>query len=412
MLPAALPAGVTPQADTLRSRDFLLLWGVGGIGNAMRWLEVLAAALFTLDVTGSQMAVAAVSAARSLPLIFTAALAGVLADAFDRRAIIAGGTLLSAVAAGAIAVLAWKGMLAPWHLFAASVASGLVYGTEMSARRRMVGECVVPRLTARAIALDSLTGSASRFVGPLLGGVAYEGLGVSGTFAASALFNLLAVAMVVCVRHHQPRRALSVAAVVTDLTEAAGLVRRSAVLSTVLLVTMAQNLFGFAYSALVAPVGRDVFGASAALIGVLAAAEPVGASLGGAVLALFGVPPGRPVRLLLVASAWFLAALAAMTLVTGFWASCLLLLAGGLGLAVYSNEQTTIALTETPEAARSRVMGLITTAVGCWPLGMLLAGFLADRLGPLRALSALGIAGLVWVGVTAVIQERRRPAGG
>lgn len=398
-----------PPGPALRlaSRNFLLLWAVGGIGNALRWLEALAAALFTLDATGSEFAVAAVSAARSLPLIATGALAGVLADAFDRRAIVAGGLLLSAAAAGAVALLAQAGLLQPWHLFVAGLANGLVYGSDMPARRRMVGESVAPPLAARAIALDNLTSSASRVAGPLLGGVAYQWLGLAGTFAASALLSLGAAAMALRVRHAQARRPLSRATVAADLVEAVGVVRRSAVLLGLLGVTMAQNLFGFAYTSLIAPVGRDVFGVSAALVGVLAAAEPAGATLGGIALAAGGTPPGRPIWLFLGSSAWFLAMLALTGAAPRFWIAAGLLLAGGLGLALYSNEQTTIALTEAPEAARSRVMGLVTTAVGGWPLGMLLAGLLADRYGPLGAMATLGVAGLVWLGAVGAGLARR-----
>jgi MFS family permease len=395
------PLAAPIPAARLASHDFLLLWAVGGIGNAMRWLEVLAGALFTLDATGSELAVAAVAASRSLPLIFTGAIAGVLADAFDRRAIVAGGMLLSALAAGTVALLAACGLLLPWHVFVAGLLSGLVYGTDMPARRRMAGESVAPPLAPRAIALDSLTSSLSRAAGPLLGGVAYEWLGVAGTFAASGALSLLAAAMATRVRHAQARRPLSPAAVVADLAEAVAVVRRSAVLLTLLIVTVAQNLFGFAYSSLVAPAGRDVFGVSAALVGVLAAAEPAGASLGGLALALFGTPPGRSIWLLLGGSAWFLVMLALTAAASWFWTAAALLLAGGLGLALYSNEQTTIALTEAPEATRSRVMGLVTTAVGFWPIGMLLAGWLADHIGPLGAMAALGLAGLLWLALAA-----------
>ena len=391
----------------LASRDFLLLWAVGGIGNAMRWLEVLAAALFTLDATGSQFAVAVVASGRSLPLIFTGALAGVLADAFDRRVIIILGMLASSLASAVVALLAWAGLLLPWHMFAAGLVTGLVFGNDLSVRRRMIGESVAPPLAARAIALDSLTTSVSRVLGPLVGGAAYEFLGLPGTFAASALLNLVAALLAVPVRHTQQRRRLAPAAVLADLAEAVAVVRRSSVLLALLAVTMAQNLFGFAYSSLVAPIGRDVFAVSATLVGVLAAAEPMGATLGGLGLTAGLMVPGRRVWVFLGSSAWFLAALALAAAAPWFWGAAALLLVGGLGLAVYSNEQVTIALAEAPEAARSRVMGLVTTAIGCWPLGMLLAGWLAERIGPLHAMAALGVAGLLWLAAVGVKYARR-----
>lgn len=403
----AIPGG---NAEGLfRSDNFMRLWLVGGLANALRWLEVLAASLFTLDATGSELAVAAVAAARSLPLLLMGGFAGVLADALDRKRIVVGGMLLTAASSAVIVVLAFAGALRPWHLFAGSLVSGLVYGTEMSARRRMLAESVAPPHVARAVALDSLTSSASRVVGPLLGGVAYEWLGLFGAFLGSALLSLVAAGLTLRVRHRQDTRAVSFGGVLLDFREALGVVRATPVLLALLGVTVAQNLFGFAYSSLTAPIGRDVFGVSAAMVGVLAAAEPCGATLGGLLLAAKGQPPGRPVWLLLGGTATFLTLMAMIPLAPWFWPCCALLLAGGCGIALYSNVQTTIALAEAPPAMRSRVMGLVTVAIGMWPVGMLLAGWLADRIGPLWALGTLGLGGLTWLAGVASLYLRAKP---
>lgn len=405
----ALPGGNT-ETSPFGSADFVRLWAVGGIGNVLRWLEVLAASLFTLDATGSELAVAAVASARALPLMLTGGFAGVLADALDRKQIVVGGMLLSAASSASVVVLAVAGVLAPWHLFLASLISGLVYGTEMSARRRMVGESVALPLVARAVALDSLTGSASRAIGPLVGGAAYEFLGLPGTFLGSALLSIGAAWLATRVRHAQTTKKLSRGAVFSDLGEALHVVRATPVLIVLIGVTTAQNLFGFAYTSLVAPVGEGVFGVSAVLVGVLAAAEPAGATLGGLALAAWGHPPGRQPWLLMAGAATFLTLMAAIPAAPWFWACGALLFAGGFGIALYSNVQTTLALAEAPTAMRSRVMGLITVAIGTWPVGMLVAGWLADRIGPLWALGALGIAGLAWLaGVATFYARARRP---
>jgi MFS family permease len=398
------PAGT----GLLATPDFMRLWGVGIVANVLRWLEVLAAALFTLDATGSELAVAAVVAARSLPLVFIGALAGVLADAFDRRLLLIGGMLLSAASTGVVAALAWAGLLHPWHLFAASLLGGLVYGTDLPVRRRMVGECVAPPLVARAVALDSFAGSASRAIGPLIGGATYQFLGIAGAFAGSALLGLLAAALATRVRVVQVPRRLSPASLLADLAEGVRTVRAVPVLWALVGGTIAMNLFGFAYTSLVAPLGRGVFGASDTLVGVLAAAEPAGATLGGLALAVLGAPPGRPIWYLLGGAGAFLAAMTIIPLAPWFWAASGLLFAGGIGIAVYSNVQVTIALAASPAGMRSRVMGLLTTAVGTWPFGMLFAGWLAGHIGPLSALAAMGMAGMAWVAAVGLLYTRRR----
>ena len=97
----------------LSSRTFLRLWAIGGCVNTMRSFEVLAAALFTLDVTGSGLAVAVVSAARTLPMLLLGAFAGVMSEAVDRKRILLIGQIMSGLGSATIAVLAAFGVARP-----------------------------------------------------------------------------------------------------------------------------------------------------------------------------------------------------------------------------------------------------------------------------------------------------------
>ena len=62
----------------------------------------------------------------------------------------------------------------------------------MATRRRMVGECVEPRLVSRALALDTMSNSFTRLLGPIFAGVLYQQLGLAGAFAVSAAIYALA----------------------------------------------------------------------------------------------------------------------------------------------------------------------------------------------------------------------------
>src|ERR1700729_2166127 len=126
----------------LASRTYLRLWAIGGCVNTMRSFEVLAAALFTLDVTGSGLAVAVVSAARTMPMLLLGAFAGVMSEAVNRKRVVLIGQIVAGLASATIAVLAGFGLATPWHVGVAALVSGTVWSTEMSTRRRMVGECV------------------------------------------------------------------------------------------------------------------------------------------------------------------------------------------------------------------------------------------------------------------------------
>ena len=396
------------MTSILRIPGFARAWVAGGIANAMLWLELLAAALFTLSATGSPLAVAVVSAARAAPLLLVGAVVGVLADAADRRRIVLLGLLLTAASSATVAILAASGVLLPWHLAVSALVSGLVYATEMPARRRLVADLAGAQ-AGRAIAMDSLTNFATRCAGPLVGGIAVGGIGVAGTYAASAACSLVGAALVGGLAHRQAGTgSLTLPRAREDLVEGLAYARRSATVATLLAVTVAMNLFGYSYTGLIAPVGHGL-GLADPQIGVLAAAEPGGALLAGLLMVRLSLP-GPALGWLGGGSAMLLAALACVPLVPPLWPACLVLALGGFGVAAYTNVQTTVAVQSAPPALQSRVLGLVSMCVGCWPLGQVLAGGLATWLGPLGALAALALGGLVSLGGIAAFRARADPA--
>jgi len=90
----------------LSSGPFLRLWSIGGCVNTMRWFEVLSAALFTLDVTGSGLDVAIVSAARTMPMFLLGAFSGVATEAVNRKRGLLFGETLTCAASASVAFLA------------------------------------------------------------------------------------------------------------------------------------------------------------------------------------------------------------------------------------------------------------------------------------------------------------------
>ena len=384
-----------------RSDSYRRLWAVGTVVNATRWVEMLAAALFTYQVTGSDLAVALVSAARPLPMLLFGALAGAVSDAVDRKRILVAGLAVSIVAAGSILVLALLGLARPWHVAIAAFASGCVWATEMSTRRRMAGEAAGPALMPRAVAMDSLTAGLTRMLGPVIGSGAYATFGLVGAYAISVALLVVAFCCVPGLVHVQTPRRLALRPVLRDLLEGLAYARQDRTIRAVMAVTIAMNLFAFSYVPLLAPLVSTVFQSSAAMAGVLAAAEPFGSLLAGMVLA-GRTPTSDARRLMLLGSAAFMVGLAFMAHAPGIWSACVLLAAGGMGLALFSNMQTGLVLTRVPAAVRSRQMGLITVCIGAGPLGQMLAGLVARSFGPVAAITTLAVTGLATLAAVAV----------
>jgi MFS family permease len=392
-------APVLRPRGLLATPAYLRLWFAGGVGNAMRWLELLVAGVFTYDVTHSTFLVALVTVARSLPMLFGGALAGVIGEAVNRKRILVVQLLVMAATSLALFLLALFGEVRVWHMIVAGAVNGTVWASELAVRRRMIGEVVAADQVTAAVAFDSLTNSIARVLGPLLGGAVFETLGLGGAYLLATLFYLAASLAVLGLEFRQEPRRLRFRRIAADIAEGIVVARRSPAILAVILVSIIMNTFAFSYSALIAPLGLGRYGVSPTLVGALAGAEPLGAIVSGIALSAGWLRlNGR--RALLRGSLLFLAGVIAMALSPWYGLAFFLLLIGGLGTAAFSTMQTTLVLTEAPAATTSRVMGIVTMCIGTGPIGVLAIGLLAERIGAAPAIlvmAGLGFAGLLWI---------------
>jgi hypothetical protein len=123
-----------------RDQQLQRLWAVGMLMSLIRWLEILAFAVFTYDQTKSALWVASLMMLRLLPLSLFGLALGALASHMSRRWLLivthAGlfatcFLLLSVSAFGAIEV---------WHLAVASFVNGIVWAGDMPLRRALMGD--------------------------------------------------------------------------------------------------------------------------------------------------------------------------------------------------------------------------------------------------------------------------------
>jgi MFS family permease len=391
----------------LANPSFVRLWVAGGLGNAMRWLELLVAGIFAWDAAHSAMAVALVTVARSLPMLLVGAIAGAIAEATSRKALLVGGFFIMAANAAVLWLLAAEGALELWHVVVGGVVAGTVWATDMAVRRRMVGEVVHPSRLSQAVALDSVTNSVTRMVGPMLGGVAFEAFGLAGSYLVSTLILLAGAILSAGLVFTQERQPLALARIPGDIVQGLVLARSHKVIRQVLLITIVMNAFGFSYTVLIAPLGLHVFAVSPLLVGLLAAAEPAGAVLNGLALAAGLVKEPHP-RVMIAGTSVFLACVVGAALAPWYGLAWLVLFVGGLGTAAFSSMQSTLVLAAAPPAMRSRLMGIITVCIGTGPLGVLAAGALSDRLGEGNAMLAMALTGLAALGFVALSARHAR----
>jgi MFS family permease len=391
----------------LATPSYSRLWVAGGFGNSMRWLEMLVAGLYTFDLTGSAFWVAAVTVARTLPMLLLGSLAGIVSEALNRKTLLLCGLFVMAANSAILCALAAEDAIRIWHIALGGTIAGTVWATEMAVRRRMIGEVMAPPHVGQAMALDSVTGSATRMIGPLLGGITFQAVGLIGAYALSTAVYLAAGLVVSDLAYRQETRRLDLARIPADLVEGLVIVWRHPLILGVVLITIITNVFAFSYSALIVPIGVGDYGVSPVLVGVLAAAEPLGAIASGLAMATGFMRMDRP-RVMINGSFLFLVALVATALAPWYALAFLLLLIGGLGTAAFSSMQSTLVLTTAPAPARSRILGIITVCIGTGPLGVLAAGALSDWLGAARAMLVMALAGVAALAAVRTISPEMR----
>jgi MFS family permease len=402
-----MTSAIGPRA-LLATPSYLRLWIAGGFGNSMRWLEMLVAGIYVFSLTGSAFWVALVTVARTLPMLFLGSLTGVVSEALNRKTMLLCGLFIMAANSAILCALAAAHAIEIWHVAVGGVVAGTVWTTEMAVRRRMIGEVMASSDVAQAIALDSVTGSSTRMLGPLLGGITFQTVGLGGAYAMSTVMYLAAGIIIVGLDYQQESRRLNFARIPADLVEGLAIVWSDPIILAVVLITIITNVFAFSYSALIAPIGLSDYGVSPVLVGVLAAAEPLGAITSGMAMAAGWVRMDRP-RMMISGSFLFLFALVATAMAPWYALAFVLLLVGGLGTAAFSSMQSTLVLTNAPAAARSRILGIITVCIGTGPLGVLAIGALSDWLGASRAILVMAVAGLVALaGVRAITPSMGR----
>ena len=377
-----------------RESDFRRLWGVGQIAFFIRWLEILAFGVFTYQQTGSAFLVAGMIMLRLLPLALFGVALGALATRTRRQTgLIVLLTVLCGIATALLVVSAF-GQLAVWHLAVASFVNGIAWAGDNPLRRGLIGDVAGPMRMGNAMALDVGASNATRLAGPGIGGLLITHAGMTAVFGLVAALYLVALLAVLRVRDRRVPPDVSTMSLRVLLAAGFVAARASPRLAGTLWITILFNLFGWPVLSMVPVIGQDRLGLAADGIGLLASMDGLGTLLGAIALATFS-RPSLYGRLYIGGVIVFLCALPMFALSTHPSVAAVALLVAGTGHAAFSVMQPTIVFVAVPVERRVHAMGLLTMCIGTGPIGFVMLGWLADRLGASPAAVISATAGLL-----------------
>ncbi len=370
------------------------LWFVGAIVATARWLEMLVIGIFVFDVTGSPFLVALMLLLRMLPMGLFGVFGGIIADRFDRRRVLIAVMSFMTMLAAVQGLLAAYDLIKVWHVGLGTFASGLIWVSDFPVRRTLLSELAGPGKTGRAMSLDIMSGSASRMVGPILGGGIYAGFGLDGAFLVTATAYAISVVVLWRLKHRDEGTGVVHDSVVTTIVEGFRGLSRNPTLVGIFAVTVVFNIWGFPFMSMLPVIGKDVLNLDPFAVGLLASTEGLGAFVGAIALAIWGRLRWFRYLYSLGVLTYMLTALAFANS-TVWWLSAGFLVVTGGAIAAFGAMQSALVLLNSDDDTRHRMMGVLSMCIGTGLIGFLHLGLLADWLGASLACSVIAVEGML-----------------
>ncbi len=395
-----------------RHRNFRLFYGGQLVSLAGNWMQAVAQDWLVLQLTNDPVALGVVAAAQFLPVMVLGLFGGLAADALPKRLSLLctqGASMTLSLVLGLLVLL---GHVQVWQVMVMAFLLGIVNAFDMPIRQSFVVEMVGRSDVASAVALNSAAFNAARIIGPAIAGVLIGLIGIAPLFLLNAASYLLPIVgylrmdvreLIPVVRTHVDRTA---GAVVESLVEGLRYVRTNPVILVCIAMIGVVSAVALNFPVLGPLVARSILGGGAETYGFLMAAAGVGSLISALSLAFGGrVSLGR----VFIGAGLLSFAVAGVGLSSVLPVSLLLMgIVGWSTVAMGATTNTIIQLT-VPDDLRGRVMSVYTTVfAGTTPIGSLLAGGLASRVGVAATLVLAGTVTATATGVAALWATRRR----
>ncbi|HEV7888451.1 MAG TPA: MFS transporter [Acidimicrobiales bacterium] len=409
MVAPAAPAprrGLVQAVEALRYRDFTLFWAGALVSNIGTWMQNITVPFVLYQQTKSASWVGFAAFMQFLPSVLMGPLAGSIADRFPRRVVL----LISQALAGLVAFALWGAFVTdratPWTLVLLVSLNGAVFGIAIASWQAFVTELVPREALLNAITLNSAQFNGARALGPAIGGFVLVRFGPSWAFLVNGLSYVTVLGALAVVRPRARQSDRPQGRVLAQFRESLGYISRHPGIALSLLLVGAVGFFGGPVFQLAPVLADEVFHVGAGAYGVLAGSLGAGAVVGAGILGTLGSTSTRS-RLVAVSMLGYGLSLAGLGVAPTFAVAVACMTLAGVGyLAVVASLQTTIQVL-VAESLRGRVLAVyIMTFTGAYPLGALLQGWLADRIGARVTVTSAGVI-LVALGCSLLLRPRR-----
>jgi MFS family permease len=367
--------------SALRHRNYRL-WFIGQMVSLIgTWMQGTAQGYLVYTLTGSAAFLGYVSFVSGVPTWLFTLYGGLIADMMPRRTLLIITQTVMMLLAFVMAGLVFLGWIQPWMIILLSFLLGIANSFDAPARQAFVVELVEREDLVNAIALNGTMFNASVVVGPAVAGLTYAAFGPGWCFTLNGVSFIAVIIALAFMRMVPFKRIVTTVSNISHLKEGLRFTLANKVLVTLILNIGMVNLLSNGMMTLLPAWAVEVLHGDVTTNGLLVSARGIGALIGGLSIAALSNHRIKG-RLWLYGS--FISPILMIIFALLHWlpASLIMLSLIGLGFMLVGNVTNALVQTQVSDELRGRVMGIYTLVMfGVMPIGSLISGVVADRIG-------------------------------
>jgi MFS family permease len=391
---------------SMRNHNYRLYFYGQLVSTSGTWMQTVALGWLVFRLTNSGFAVGVVTALQFLPMLLIGTYGGVIADRLDKRRTLVVTQSGMAVSSAALAVITLAGADPLWALYLLTFVMGSFFAVDMPVRQAFVSEMVGPEDLPNAVALNSAMFNISRIIGPAIGAVLINVVGVGPCFAVNAVSFVAVIAGLIMMRPAELHRTVPVARAKGQMREGLRYVWDTPELRATIAVMAVVGTLAFNFTVVLPVLAKFTFHGGAGTYGLLTSLMGVGSLVG----ALGVASKLRPTVALLVGSclAFGVVMMGSAVAPNLFTEDLAIVLLGLTSITFMATCNSMCQLTSLP-AMRGRVMALYGLVfLGSTPIGGPIVGWISQQWGPRYGLAIGGVATVLAAGAMGSVLLRRR----
>ena len=379
----------------LQHRNFQLFIAGQLVSLIGTWMQSTAQLWLVYKLTNSAALLGVFGFANQIPILVLASVGGYVGDRYNRHLGVIWTQTASMILAFALAALTLTHLIQVWHLIFIAFLVGIVNAFDVPIRQAFLVQMVGKEDLPNAIALNSSIFNGARVVGPAIAGFTIAWIHEGWCFFLNGVSFVAVIVALLAMRIRKIEVKPVEGSPLRNYLEGFRFVMNDLPIRSALLLLSMLSLFGLQYSVFLPVFARDVLHRGARGFGVLLSAAGVGAVLGALQFAARTSYKGLA-RWIAAMSAICAVCLIVFSRSHLFWQSELVLFVLGFAATSQMAATNTTVQNRVPDELRGRVMAVYATMfMGVQPIGSLIAGGIAKRIGAPDTLMLFGVFVLV-----------------